>query len=300
MKRFASVSALVLMAAGGLVGCATGPDYRRPDLALPETWRLGDATTNSLADLPVAELYRDPVLNDLIATALSNSPDVRAALARIEQAAAALRIQRADYWPALNGSGSYTTARKGNLISAVGMLVAIVVTLFDHHILHWTWIVAGLGVGSLIGGVWASRVAMTGMPELVALFNGFGGLASVAVGWGEYLRMQAQIACGEQKFRRLHRTSVAQGHDRPRRRVQVRKDHERRGPQGEDRQRVQGHGADKAQGTFGTDHQMGQDVEGIVEFGQRVHAVACGILDGIFAPDAFHQRRIGHYRMAQA
>lgn len=115
MKRFASVSALVLMAAGGLVGCATGPDYRRPDLALPETWRLGDATTNSLADLPVAELYRDPVLNDLIATALSNSPDVRAALARIEQAAAALRIQRADYWPALNGSGSYTTARKGNI-----------------------------------------------------------------------------------------------------------------------------------------------------------------------------------------
>ena len=86
--------------------------------------------------------------------------------------------------------GSASTARKGNLISAVGMLVAIVVTLFDHHILHWTWIVAGLGVGSLIGGVWASRVAMTGMPELVALFNGFGGLASVAVGWGEYLRVQ--------------------------------------------------------------------------------------------------------------
>lgn len=115
MKRLAFVSALVLMAAGGLVGCATGPDYRRPDLALPETWRLGEATTNSLADLPVAELYRDPVLNELIATALSNSPDVRAALARIEQAAAALRIQRADYWPALNGSGSYTSTRKGNI-----------------------------------------------------------------------------------------------------------------------------------------------------------------------------------------
>ena len=84
---------LVFCAAAGLWGCATGPDYRRPDLALPEAWRsaAGDST-NSLADLSCADLYRDPVLNGLIATALSNSPDVRSAVARIEEASAALRI----------------------------------------------------------------------------------------------------------------------------------------------------------------------------------------------------------------
>ena len=114
MKRRFSIC-LILPAAAFLAGCATGPDYRRPDVALPEGWRTGEATTNSLAGMAWADLYRDPVLNGLIATALSNSPDVRGAVARIEAAAAALRIQRADVWPALNGSGSYTTARKGNI-----------------------------------------------------------------------------------------------------------------------------------------------------------------------------------------
>lgn len=114
MKRLFPIC-LILPAAAFLAGCATGPDYRRPDVALPEGWRTGETATNSLGGMAWPELYRDPVLNDLIATALSNSPDVRAAVARIEAAAAALRIQRADYWPALNGSGSYTTARKGNI-----------------------------------------------------------------------------------------------------------------------------------------------------------------------------------------
>ena len=114
MKRLFPIC-LILPAAAFLAGCATGPDYRRPDVALPEGWRTGETATNSLGGMAWPELYRDPVLNDLIATALSNSPDVRAAVARIEAAAAALRIQRADYWPALNGSGSYTSARKGNI-----------------------------------------------------------------------------------------------------------------------------------------------------------------------------------------
>lgn len=114
MKRIGCPLGL-LLAAGLAGGCAIGPDYRRPDLALPDAWRSGEATTNSFADLPYAELYRDPVLNRLIATALSNSPDVRSALARIEQAAAALRIQQADHWPSVNGSATYTSARQGNL-----------------------------------------------------------------------------------------------------------------------------------------------------------------------------------------
>jgi len=83
--------------------------------------------------------------------------------------------------------GSASTARRGNLVSAIGMLVAIVATLL-YGGLDWIWIAVGLGVGTIIGGVWAQKVQMTGMPELVALFNGFGGLASVLVGWAEFAR----------------------------------------------------------------------------------------------------------------
>ncbi len=82
--------------------------------------------------------------------------------------------------------GSATTARKGNRISSIGMLIAIVVTLVDQNILSYTWIIAGLIIGGLIGLVAAKKVAMTGMPEMVALFNGFGGLASLLVGWAEF------------------------------------------------------------------------------------------------------------------
>jgi NAD(P) transhydrogenase subunit beta len=90
--------------------------------------------------------------------------------------------------------GSADTARKGNVISAVGMLLAMVATLWDQHILSFGWIFAGILAGSLVGAVAAYRVKMTAMPEMVALFNGFGGLASLLVGWGEYqMRPQAPL-----------------------------------------------------------------------------------------------------------
>lgn len=77
------------------------------------------------------------------------------------------------------------TARRGNLTSAVGMLVAILATLANQG-LSYQWIFLGVVVGSAIGAVAALRVPMTGMPEFVALFNGSGGLASLLVGWAEY------------------------------------------------------------------------------------------------------------------
>lgn len=81
--------------------------------------------------------------------------------------------------------GSAETARRGNLVSAAGMLLALAVTLLKSGMdYQWVWI--GLGLGAAIGVVWARVVKMTGMPELVALFNGFGGLASVLVAWAEY------------------------------------------------------------------------------------------------------------------
>jgi len=79
--------------------------------------------------------------------------------------------------------GSPATARKGNLISAVGMLIAVVVTLGNQQILSFELIAVGVAVGALVGAIVSRKVAMTSMPEMVALFNGFGGLASLFVGW---------------------------------------------------------------------------------------------------------------------
>ena len=87
--------------------------------------------------------------------------------------------------------GKQATARKGNLLSSVGMLIAIVATLLVSG-LHYQWIVIGLVIGSVIGGVAAQRVQMTAMPEMVALFNGAGGLSSLLVGWVEYHNHPAQ------------------------------------------------------------------------------------------------------------
>ncbi len=79
--------------------------------------------------------------------------------------------------------GSPATARRGNLLSSVGMLIAVVVTLFDKNILDFKWILLGIVIGSVIGVFAARIVAMTSMPEMVALFNGSGGLASLLVGF---------------------------------------------------------------------------------------------------------------------
>lgn len=85
----------------------------------------------------------------------------------------------------LKKMNSPQTARQGNLISSVGMLIAILATLLSKG-MEFQWILFGLAVGSIIG-VWiALRVSMNAMPQMVALLNGSGGLASLLVGWAEY------------------------------------------------------------------------------------------------------------------
>ena len=85
--------------------------------------------------------------------------------------------------------GSPKTARKGNLYSAVGMFIAIAVTLIDKRIISFEWILIGVVVGSLIGAVMAMKVEMTAMPQMVGLLNGFGGGASALVGFSEYVKV---------------------------------------------------------------------------------------------------------------
>ena len=94
--------------------------------------------------------------------------------------------------------GSPATARRGNFLSAFGMLIAIVATLFEQIKLPWENILAAIVVGSLIGGVAAKKVEMTGMPELVAIFNGFGGAASLLVGWAALYPSVAAVQGVEQ------------------------------------------------------------------------------------------------------
>ncbi|MCH7741250.1 MAG: NAD(P)(+) transhydrogenase (Re/Si-specific) subunit beta [Proteobacteria bacterium] len=79
--------------------------------------------------------------------------------------------------------GSPATARRGNLLSSLGMLIAVTAGLSATGIVSYQYIIGGILVGSIIGALAARLIAMTSMPEMVALFNGSGGAASLLVGW---------------------------------------------------------------------------------------------------------------------
>lgn len=89
--------------------------------------------------------------------------------------------------------GSPATARSGNQMASFGMLIGVAVTLFDQDIISFGLIIAGVVVGALIGIVAAKKVQMTAMPEMVAVFNGFGGGASALVAWGEFARVDPTL-----------------------------------------------------------------------------------------------------------
>ncbi len=83
------------------------------------------------------------------------------------------------------------TAARGNLVSALGMLLAAGATLFlvtGGQLISLAWIGVALMVGTVIGLLLALKTSMTGMPQMVALLNGFGGIASLLVACGDYLR----------------------------------------------------------------------------------------------------------------
>ena len=86
--------------------------------------------------------------------------------------------------------GHPRTAPRGNQFGMLGMATAVVTTIVDMNflpdgIVGWTLIIMGILIGSLIGYIMAVKVEMTGMPEMVALFNGFGGAASALVALSE-------------------------------------------------------------------------------------------------------------------
>jgi NAD(P) transhydrogenase subunit beta len=88
----------------------------------------------------------------------------------------------------LGGLSQQETARRGNWYGVVGMAIATVATMLQPQVSSFNLIAAAVVVGAVIGGVFAKRVAMTAMPELVALLHSFVGLAAVLVGASTYLR----------------------------------------------------------------------------------------------------------------
>lgn len=86
---------------------------------------------------------------------------------------------------------SPVTARQGNVIAAVGMLIAIAATLLERQVVSYELILIGIIIGSILGTIMAQKVAMTAMPQMVGLLNGFGGAASALVAIGEFWRYRS-------------------------------------------------------------------------------------------------------------
>jgi H+-translocating NAD(P) transhydrogenase subunit beta len=88
------------------------------------------------------------------------------------------------------------SARKGNIVAAVGMTIAIFATIFlfkdanGQGLHNFVWIFAGLAIGTVVGTLAAKRVQMTAMPEMVSLFNGMGGACAMLISMVEYHHMQ--------------------------------------------------------------------------------------------------------------
>ena len=97
------------------------------------------------------------------------------------------------------------TARKGNLVAALGMLIAIIATLVDGRVVGYTWIAIAAFVGGSIGALVARRVQMTAMPQLVALLNGLGGGAAALFAVSEY---HVAGAAGEERLGAVLAVSV--------------------------------------------------------------------------------------------
>src|ERR1051325_10259415 len=101
-----------------LAGCTLGPNYQRPGVLTPDSYRFGNggpAGNESLADLPWWELFKDPVLQELIRTGLTNNYDLRTAVARVEEARAQIGVTRSFLYPQINFNSGGTTEQVSNL-----------------------------------------------------------------------------------------------------------------------------------------------------------------------------------------
>src|SRR3954462_480336 len=105
----------VLIAAGLLLaGCTVGPNYKKPAIALPGQFRgaaAGDTSDKSIADTKWQDLFTDPVLQQLVETALKQNFDIQIAAERVQEARAEFESQRSHLFPFVNGSAQYSVVK---------------------------------------------------------------------------------------------------------------------------------------------------------------------------------------------
>lgn len=108
---------LIIVLLIGIQSCKVGEAYSRPEQEIPAVYSQNTSLDSTIVSLPWWELFKDPVLTDLIDSAIVNNKNLKIAIARIEEAQAHLDISRADFYPAVNysttGSTTYTTSSTG-------------------------------------------------------------------------------------------------------------------------------------------------------------------------------------------
>ena len=117
--RYALLAPIALL----LAGCTVGPNYQKPQMDLPAQFRgaTADSGDKSIAETKWQDLFGDPVLQKLVETALQQNFDIQIAAERVQQARAQFEAQRANLFPFINGSASYTVVRG----SAIGATIDI-------------------------------------------------------------------------------------------------------------------------------------------------------------------------------
>ncbi|WP_448873529.1 efflux transporter outer membrane subunit [Desulfobulbus propionicus] len=107
MRKLASILSLLIVVGG----CTVGPDYRRPTVDTPANWRVDEQEARKLADSEWWRQFNDPVLGNLVTTALRENKDLLIAAARIEEFAGRYGVVRADLFPQVGGAAGYTRER---------------------------------------------------------------------------------------------------------------------------------------------------------------------------------------------
>src|SRR5439155_12913559 len=103
--------AIALVLVASLSACMVGPDYQRPEVDVPAGWRLGATEANAIANIAWWDQFQDPVLSELVRTALANNKDLEIATAHVDQAVAQYGIVRSAQFPQVNGGVSAARER---------------------------------------------------------------------------------------------------------------------------------------------------------------------------------------------
>src|SRR5947207_8428588 len=115
MKRYFWIVSILLLA-----GCAVGPDYHRPRIPVPDTFRSAPAGsgTDSIGDSKWQSLFPDDTMNAMVSKALANNFDLRIAAERVQEARAQLGITRANQFPFLDAQAGFTGTRGSSIGSS--------------------------------------------------------------------------------------------------------------------------------------------------------------------------------------